>query len=80
MQYFYNQGDATLATKRRDSNDLIKIMLREKGVEMLRTWECLMMGSSPNRHMYYRDGLHLSDLGIERMTQYIINNIGRLLH
>ena len=79
MQYFYQQGDATLATKRRESNDLIKLMLRSKGADMLRTWECLMMGSLANQTMYYRDGLHLSDLGVSRMIQYIINNLGRLL-
>ena len=79
-QYFYQQGDTTLAVKRREVNDLIALMLNEKGAFLLHSWECLMSGSSVNELMYYRDGLHLSDMGVTRMTQYFINVIGHTLH
>jgi lysophospholipase L1-like esterase len=69
-------GDANLAKARRETNDMIKPMLQARGATLLATWKVLMMGSKANRYMYANDGLHLSDAGVYRITQYLINCLG----
>jgi hypothetical protein len=76
---FSEEGEPLLANKRREANDLLAKMLRIKGGELIKSWKCLMVGAHPNTAMYYRDGLHLSVVGVDRFSQYIINNIGRVL-
>jgi hypothetical protein len=76
---FTEKGEPLLADKRCDANDLLTEMVRMKGGELLKSWKCIMVKDRANTAMYYRDGLHLSVAGIDRFSQYIINNIGRAL-
>lgn len=66
-----------MVEKRRDSNDLIEPMLAAKGAYLVSMWRALMVGSVANRAMYGNNGLHLSDDGVKRITQYLINCLGR---
>jgi lysophospholipase L1-like esterase len=76
---YKRKGDPSLITKRRDANDLLESMVRARGATMFETWRALMVGSYANRAMYGDDGLHLSDKGIRRITQYLINCLGGAL-
>ena len=76
---YTRKGKPSLAIKRRVANDLIQAMLRERGAFQMKTWVPLMNGPIANPDMYWRDGLHLSDEGMERITEYIINVLGRFL-
>jgi hypothetical protein len=77
------QGERSLIIKRKEVNYLAATMMRQRGGKLLRTWNCLMMGRSPdhvpNFALYHTDGLHLNDLGVTRMTQYLINCLGSIL-
>jgi hypothetical protein len=81
--YFMEQGEVSLIEKRLELNYLAATMLRLRGGQLLRTWNCLMKGKGPNHvpnlALYHTDGLHLNDLGVTRMTQYLVNCLGRVL-
>ena len=76
---YIRKGNPTLAVKRRDTNDMMEAMLRKCGGFLMKTWVPLMNGPIANPDMYWIDGLHLSDEGIIRITDYIILNLGRFL-
>jgi lysophospholipase L1-like esterase len=76
---YTRKGNPTLAETRRKANDAMELMLRGCGGFLLKTWVPLMTGPIANPAMYYEDGLHLSDAGIIRITEYLIQNIGRFL-
>jgi lysophospholipase L1-like esterase len=77
--HFTFTGDTSLAQKRRDVNHVVKPMLAARGASMIPTWNAVMQGSIANPAMYANDGLHLSDAGVRRITQYLIGNLGRAL-
>ena len=76
---YTRKGKATLATKRRDANAMIEVMLRERGDFQMQTWIPLMKGHVADPDMYWEDGLHLSEDGIAKITAYIVQNLGRFL-
>jgi lysophospholipase L1-like esterase len=76
---YTRKGDSSLAQKRRDANTLMEGMLRKKRGFLMKSWVPLMTGPIPNPGMYYKDGLHLSDRGVARFTEYMILNLGRFL-
>ena len=45
----------------------------------MESWKTLMVDDQANTLLYHTDGLHLSDMGIYRFTQYLINYIGQKL-
>jgi hypothetical protein len=76
---YTRKGKPTLAVKRRDANAMIEEMLRGRGGFQMQTWVPLMKGHVADPDMYWLDGLHLSEDGIERITAYLIQNLGRFL-
>jgi lysophospholipase L1-like esterase len=76
---YTRKGDALLIQKRRDVNDLIDPMLAQRGAIQICTWKSLMKGPFANRAMYGDDRLHLSDKGVRRITQFLINSLGNVL-
>ena len=76
---FTVKGNPSLVKKRIETNDLLEIMIHRKGGAIMESWKILMVDDNANTLMYHTDGLHLSDMGIYRFTQYLINYIGQKL-
>jgi hypothetical protein len=76
---YTRKGKTSLASKRREANSMIEDMVRERGGFQMQTWIPLMKGHAANPDMYWEDGLHLSVKGLEKITAYLVQNLGRFL-
>jgi hypothetical protein len=73
---YTRRGHITLAL-RRQANLLVQRMIQARGDIYLKSWKCVMVNQGPNHLYYHTDGLHLSDRGVYRIQQYLVNCLGR---